>query len=877
MRAFALYLRYALRAFLRGRTRSLFGAFCVGVGVGSVVALGLTAGNFQRAITGDARQQNRGDISVVPAGGTMSLKQYAIFARLQARGEITDYTARLQDGAIIRNSRVQTDSVLGNFGAVDAKKFPFYDTVTGDRPAGIPLRRLLADPRDAVISHDLATSLHLRVGSRIALASYFGFDRAFTVSGIVPDTAWSRGLTTVTNNDFVLVGSASAAAFFGRLNIGASEVYVRTRDQTQAARVKAALQRRLGELATIKTVADVEHDSQGSAANFTKFFRIMSLAAVAIGGIGIINTMLVAARRRVKEIAVLKALGMKGRQVVLVFTLESLMLALAGTVLGIVLGLLASLVVDSATQNLAGLSIPWALRPEALIAGVLIGVIATVLFAASPVLQASRARPIVALRSETPSLPRQGRFRTGLLLLGLAVLMGYLGVLYAGFSGVDAVVAGGAVGVGVLEGAIELTALFVGIIWVVSRLPSLGLLSVRMALRSMGSQRRRLASTLLALSVGMLGIGLTAILAQSIKSAEASAIQRQQNLNVAVQSSEAPAVVRHVRSVVATLPGIERQDSGAVDTALTLSRIDGRSADALIRDALRRHTQSRAALQVAAYELRGIEARDLRHGGYALRMTAGRSLSSRDAGTDHLLVPADLATPLGIGVGSRLILTEGMRRVGFTVVGISDSSTLTITTIFSPIQADLSYLRRVGLTAPSPAHQNVVYLRIRDSSLQSDIAGLRRALPQAYVLDLSRFLPLFNKLIDKLTLFPEIIAALCLFAGAVIIANTVALAMLERRHEIGVMKAVGATRRTILRFLLLENAIVGFLGALVGVLLATALTVIVDQRYLQIEPQVDPLTVVELLLLGVALAAGASALTALPASGERPIAALRYE
>ena len=47
MSSFLLYTRYAFRSFLRGRSRSLFGAFCVAVGIASVVALGLVGANFQ--------------------------------------------------------------------------------------------------------------------------------------------------------------------------------------------------------------------------------------------------------------------------------------------------------------------------------------------------------------------------------------------------------------------------------------------------------------------------------------------------------------------------------------------------------------------------------------------------------------------------------------------------------------------------------------------------------------------------------------------------------------------------------------------------------------------------------------------------------------
>jgi len=99
--------------------------------------------------------------------------------------------------------------------------------------------------------------------------------------------------------------------------------------------------------------------------------------------------------------------------------------------------------------------------------------------------------------------------------------------------------------------------------------------------------------------------------------------------------------------------------------------------------------------------------------------------------------------------------------------------------------------------------------------------------------------------------------------------------MLERRREIGIMKAVGARRRTILQFLLVENAIVGFLGAGVGVLLAMFATAQVDTQFLKISPSFDWTTVGALVLTGMILAIGASSLTAFSASSEKPMSVLR--
>jgi ABC-type antimicrobial peptide transport system permease subunit len=171
----------------------------------------------------------------------------------------------------------------------------------------------------------------------------------------------------------------------------------------------------------------------------------------------------------------------------------------------------------------------------------------------------------------------------------------------------------------------------------------------------------------------------------------------------------------------------------------------------------------------------------------------------------------------------------------------------------------------------------MLYVNMNADVQAKNLTTLRKEIPGTLVLDLSNFTALINKTIDKMELFPIIIGALALFAGVVIIANTVALAMLERRREIAVMKAVGAKRRTILQFLLAESAVVGFLGAAVGVGLAMIATALVDKMFLEIAAGYDWLTITGLLLLGMVLSMGASALTALPASSERPMTVLRYE
>lgn len=408
-----------------------------------------------------------------------------------------------------------------------------------------------------------------------------------------------------------------------------------------------------------------------------------------------------------------------------------------------------------------------------------------------------------------------------------------------------------------------------------------------MAFRSLGTQKRRQGSTLLALCIGILAIGSIEILAQNIKHELAQGLEKRQSFNVAIQAPHNPATLARISTQVHKLDGdIVHQYPGAIANAATLYSVDGKTMPFVIHRALTERTRDKKSLKYSKDQItqaistaRTLVGHDLTKipDNYLIQKQkgrdVGRNLDRRDAGTDHIVVSNDFASVFGIKVGSRVVYADGALRVPFRVVGIADSNNFMV---MAESVADVGYMQKAGLSTPSSTHNAVVFLDIKSSAVKADVAKLRSTVPGGFVLDLDSFLE-FTKVIDKLALFPEIIAALSLFAGAVIIANTVALAMLERRRELGIMKAVGAKRRTILQFLFVENAIVGFLGAAAGVGLAMLATYLVNQNLFQFPTSYDWTTIGALVLLGMVLAVVASSLTALPASSEKPMSVLRYE
>ena len=151
--------------------------------------------------------------------------------------------------------------------------------------------------------------------------------------------------------------------------------------------------------------------------------------------------------------------------------------------------------------------------------------------------------------------------------------------------------------------------------------------------------------------------------------------------------------------------------------------------------------------------------------------------------------------------------------------------------------------------------------------------------PGVFVLETRFINDLLNRIIDQFTSFPILVAALALVTGGVVIANAVALSTMERRREIGVMKAVGLQRERVLGMLLLENGLMGIVGGLIGVGISfVGLVIALTQMFEgELGEAIPYLTAFSLMGLCIGISLIAALLSVWGASGEKPLNVLRYE
>ncbi|HEX5941518.1 MAG TPA: FtsX-like permease family protein, partial [Anaerolineales bacterium] len=144
----------------------------------------------------------------------------------------------------------------------------------------------------------------------------------------------------------------------------------------------------------LTTRKDILGAQQEAANTFSLLLAAMATVSLIVGGIGIMNVMLVSVTERTREIGVRLAVGARSRDIILQFLLEAILISIGGGILGVALGILSIPLAASLNSGLALLE-PGSI-PLALIVSVVIGI----LFGIYPALRAARLDPIEALRYE---------------------------------------------------------------------------------------------------------------------------------------------------------------------------------------------------------------------------------------------------------------------------------------------------------------------------------------------------------------------------------------------------------------------------------------------------------------------------------------------
>ncbi|MFL5650712.1 MAG: ABC transporter permease [Chloroflexota bacterium] len=389
-------LRLSLSRLRTSRLRAALTMLGVIIGVASVVALVGVGQGTTSTITNRLAALGTNLLTISPNGGgaassTLTLEDSDAIAKLDSvAGVAPEITTDLTVSA---GTKSATTTVLGTTPAYPIVRA--YDVWQGSFLTDASVDNEL---RVAVLGATTATTLGLGAGDLGSEISVGGLP--FRVIGILQ----AKGGTGFQDpDDQVIVPIGTVQKYFvGGDTVRTIGVSVKEADEMTAAsaEITELLRDRHDLAATDDSDFNVFNQTQllAAASSITATLTLL-LAGIAsislvVGGIGIMNIMLVSVRERTREIGIRKAIGARGRDILAQFLVEALTLSLLGGLIGIVLGL----VVSAGIGQLAGWG--FVFSPLTVAAAVLFSLAVGVIFGVWPARQAARLDPITALRYE---------------------------------------------------------------------------------------------------------------------------------------------------------------------------------------------------------------------------------------------------------------------------------------------------------------------------------------------------------------------------------------------------------------------------------------------------------------------------------------------
>jgi len=558
------------------------------------------------------------------------------------------------------------------------------------------------------------------------------------------------------------------------------------------------LQRRIAEVlpdgAEAVTAATVTSEAQDQISTGLGFLRtaflVFAFVALFVGAFIIFNTFAIIVAQRTRELALFRALGASGRQVMTSVMVEALVIGLVSSALGVLLGIGIAILLKGAL-NAVGFEIPASgtvILARTFIVSIVVGMIVTVIAALVPARRAARVAPIEALREAQDRPGRSLRFRivSGAVVLVLGVvplLYGLFGTPSNGLQLVGLGVALTFVGVAMLTPLIA-RPVAAGIGLPISHTGVPGKLGRENSMRN----PRRTAATASALMIGLGLVVFVAVFGASAKASTTAILDRTLKADFILTSPTFTGFSTSAAEDMRGVPGVQ-----------TVSQV----------------RQAEAKIDGGTAFITGLEP-----GTFPVVSEAGvvQGALADLANPNSIAVFEDTAKENDWTVGDTIA-------VEFPATGVVN---LTIVSVFSENGLIGDWAVSLDTFDVNVAQQLDVFVLIKAEdgadvgAVQSDLEEALAPYPNIEVRDQAGFR---EKYADFLNQVLNLVTALLLFA--VIIAlfgvmNTLYLSIYERTRELGLLRAVGLTRRQTRSMVRWEAVIVSVMGALFGVVIGIA-------------------------------------------------------
>jgi putative ABC transport system permease protein len=796
-------LALVLRGFLQRKLRVTLTAIAIALGVALMAGTYILTDTINNSFAGIFKTANANkDVVVTPSQklGSKVLSEVspitdAMLAQVRSVPGVAEAAGGIFSVATFLNvhgKRLTTGAAPAFVTAQAPKRFESFSPIAGRFPV---------NANEVAIDQATAERANLKLGEQMQVAASAPAKR-YTIVGIVKFAG---------SQSFGGAGAAILTLPEARRVLGEQGHYDSIDVAAQPGVTPAALRDRIRALlpgtVAVRTGAQQAAKQTANLESNLGFLRtfllIFAYVSLFVGAFIIFNTFSITVAQRTREFGLLRTLGASRRQILRSVVFEGVLLGVGGSLLGLLGGIAAAPALDQLFKVL-GAELPdsgTVLQTRTIVVSLLVGTTVTLLAGMMPALRATRVPPIAALREGVEIPPRtpitRGRYAVPILLVLVAIRL------------VVTIVEGDGVGTIAIVFAVGLAVLYIrlrqrsrgrhyrvvpALARAIGVLVSWRGITGRLARENTIRQPGRTMVTAAALTVGLALVTFVAVLAAGTKASIDHAVSRSFAGNLIVENSQAGSeqgIPALVAPALRRVPGV----ASVTPIAFTVARLHGSSENATV-----------TAVDPATFEQV-----------YRIEWKQGSSATLLNLGNTGTILTESYAEAHHLKVGQRIsVLTPSEQHVTLTVRGIAANNTRLL--------ANLTIALSLARVAFGQREDDLDFISYAPGAANAQVQPavdrlLAASFPQAKSRTAAQFTADQASQINTLLTLIYVLLALSVIVSLFGIVNTLILSIYERTRELGMMRAIGTSRRQVRQMIRYESIITALIGGVLGLVI----------------------------------------------------------
>jgi len=847
-------IRMALREIRASWQRLLFFFICIAVGVASIVAIRSVIQSVRQGLTREARAMTGADV-VVRSDRPLSETVLAAVERERAAGRVALVSEAVELATMVRPAGVPTTRMV-ELRAVQPE-FPLYGTLT---LRGKTYSHELLRNHGVLVRPELMAQLNVREGDELLIGT-----QSFQIRGVIQsEPGRNLGAFSLGSRVFIdhadlastgLVAFGSRASHELLLRIASPPPLPGRRDPSLILASELSKEF-INDFVRVRSYRQNEGRMNQNLSRAENYLSLVGLVVLILGGIGVSSVTRVFVQQKVRSIAILKCVGSSTSQVLAIYLTQVILLGLAGSALGVVIAAAVLQALPAFVGDLAALlQVDYGLTAGAVLQGLAVGVLVSLLFSVVPLLEVRNVKPSLLLRQDIPSLPHFDWLKWTVAVAVGAALVG-VAAWQAGSLQVGLLLSGGFVA---LTFILHLAG--IALIRAVQPLRFSRSFALRQAVLHVarpGNQTR----------IILLAVGLGTFFILGVRALQANLLQ---DFSVQVGEDAPDMFLMDIQADQrAGLSALIDRENGAENVPKLIPVLRARIVGVRGRE-----------VNLESYE-------DVRGRGGLSReftVTYRSTLEANETLVDgawwddtpavdrpEVSIEESLRERFNIQVGDEMrfdvlgrVVTA--RVTSFREVDFRDFRAGGFMIVFRPGPFD---------AAP---HSFIAAVRGgQDTAARTRLQGLIvSSYPNISVIDLREVLDTVKTIVDNVTLAVTVVGALVLFSGSLILIGAVSMTKFRRVYEAAILKTLGASSGLIAKMLLLEYGVLGAIAGTVGAAGAIALSWAVARYGLDLPWEPAPLLTLGGIIVTASAVAAIGVVASLDVLRHKPLSTLRAE